>query len=82
MVSHRTRGWQGSSTKVHGRLAESVRETRLAAGLTQADLAERAGLERKTISRIENQHLSPTIDTLVRIALVLRCDVAELIDGA
>ena len=44
--------------------------------------AERAGLERKTISRIENQHLSPTIDTLVRIALVLRCDVAELIDGA
>ena len=82
MVSHRTRGWQGSSTKVHRRLAESVRETRLAAGLTQAELAERAGLERKTISRIENQHLSPTIDTLVCIALVLRCDVAELIDGA
>lgn len=63
-------------------LADSLRLHRTAAGLTQEELAIRAGLERKTVNRIENERLSPTIDTLVRLALVLRCSVADLIQGA
>jgi transcriptional regulator with XRE-family HTH domain len=66
----------------HQSLAESLRIRRTAAGLTQDELAIRAGLERKTVNRIENERLSPTIDTLVRLALVLKCSVADLIQGS
>jgi len=35
-----------------------VRELREALGLTQAQLAERAGVRRATVSRIENAHVT------------------------
>ena len=65
----------------HLELAERVKRARLEAGLTQSELAERAGLERKSVNRIENFQLSPTIDTLVRIAVVLGCSTASLVKG-
>ena len=65
----------------HREIAERVRNARLQAGLTQNELAERAGLERKSVNRIENNQLSPTIDTLVRIAVVLGCTTSSLVEG-
>ncbi len=38
------------------------------AGLTQAELAARAGTAQAVISRIERGTMSPTLDTLTRIA--------------
>lgn len=65
----------------HREIAERVRSARLQASLTQSELAERAGLERKSVNRIENNQLSPTIDTLVRIAVVLGCTTSSLVEG-
>ena len=42
-------------------------EARRAAGLSQRDLARRAGVAQPAVSRIERGHLSPRLDTLDRL---------------
>lgn len=49
-------------------VGEILREAREAAGLTQKQLATRAGTAQSAISRIEMDHISPTVDTLERLA--------------
>ncbi|NCX17423.1 MAG: XRE family transcriptional regulator [Actinobacteria bacterium] len=65
-----------SAQTVAARLV-TLREER---GFSQARLAELAGVDRKTINRIENGHFSPSLDTLTRISVVLKCRLAELVD--
>ena len=81
MAMSKTNRWKAPIERVHSTLADNVRTARAAAGLTQDQLATYAGLERKSINRIENNRLSPTIDTLVRISMVLKVPVSDLIDG-
>ena len=50
-----------------GIAAEIIREARLAAGLTMAELAERAGTSKPTVSRYENGLVDPRTETLVRL---------------
>lgn len=50
-------------------------------GLTQAELAERCGMDQGDISRIERGSTSPTGRTLQRIAAALDADV-RLVDRA
>ena len=52
-------------------LAERLLELRIDANLSQARLAEIAGVDRKTINRIENGHFSPALDTIVRLSVAL-----------
>ena len=47
--------------------------------LSQARLAELAGVDRKTINRIENGHFSPALDTLVRLSSALSVTPASLL---
>lgn len=47
--------------------AELIREARLAAGLTMAELAERAGTSKPTVSRYENGLVDPRAETLQRL---------------
>lgn len=56
----------------------TLRERRLANGLTQAQLALRAGSTQAAISRIENGELSPTFDTFARLLAVMG-EEAELV---
>ena len=59
---------------------ELVREARKRAGLTQARLAELAGTTQSAIARLERGGRPPRIDTLLRIAEALQCDlVVELV---
>ena len=44
-----------------------IREARLRAGLTQAELAKRTGRERSVIARWEQGSVSPSIDNLLAI---------------
>jgi transcriptional regulator with XRE-family HTH domain len=53
------------------RFARNVRSLRHAKGLTQAELAEAAGLGRPFLSRIENGHFSVTLETLGALAQAL-----------
>ena len=52
-------------------LADRLFELRTDAELSQASLAEIAGVDRKTINRIENGHFSPALDTIVRLSVAL-----------
>jgi len=53
-------------------VASALRKLRINAELSQDELAQRAGIDRKTINRIENGHFSPTLDTITRLSLVLK----------
>ena len=50
------------------------------ASLTQLQLSELAGIDRKTINRIENGHFLPSVDTLTRLAVVLNTTVGNLLN--
>jgi transcriptional regulator with XRE-family HTH domain len=59
--------------QVHG-----LRQIREARGLTQEQLAQRAGVNNTTISRIETYSHTPTITTVAAIAEALDMSVADL----
>lgn len=50
-----------------GVAAELIREARLAAGLTMAELADRAGTSKPTVSRYESGLVDPRAETLERL---------------
>jgi transcriptional regulator with XRE-family HTH domain len=60
-------------------LAEAVRSSRKAAGLSQEKLAEKADLSTVFISRIERGKESPSVDSLVKIARALGVKVRDLV---
>ncbi len=62
-----------------GPVIKSFRQKR---GLSQGDLEKRTGLMRCYISRVENGHTVPSIETLSRIAQALEMQLIELLpDG-
>ncbi|MGY4432723.1 transcriptional regulator with XRE-family HTH domain [Bradyrhizobium sp. F1.13.1] len=73
-----------SFEKVQGRvraaLGRNVRELRLSLRLSQADLADRAGTRRALVSDIERGETNATLDTIVRIARVLRVEAHQLLN--
>lgn len=58
-----------------------LRSARLAAGLTQEQLAEKAGLHAVTISTLETAKRSGTIPTLIRLCAALDADAGDLLRG-
>ena len=62
-------------------VAEQLRKQRLNAELSQDSLAELAGIDRKTINRIENGHFSPTLDTITRLCIVLEITPGTLLSS-
>lgn len=53
------------------RVAERIKERRLKISVTQETLGKFAGVDRKTINRIENGHFSPSMDTFFRLCIAL-----------
>ena len=60
------------------RKVQGLRQIREARGLTQVELAQRAGLNMATISRIENGLNSPAITTLRSLAQALEMSVGDV----
>jgi putative transcriptional regulator len=60
-------------------LAETIFQLRSKKGLSQQALADIAGIDRKTVNRIECGHFSPSIDTLVRLGDAFRLKPAKLL---
>lgn len=63
------------------RFGEAVRERRLAAGLSQEELAERCGVDRKSISRMETGTFSPRLDSVMNVAEALDVPLSTLFAG-
>jgi transcriptional regulator with XRE-family HTH domain len=60
-------------------LGEELRTARETANLTQEALAFQAGIDRSYLSQLENNHKSPTLDTLFRLCKALNIKASELI---
>lgn len=60
-------------------LAEHLRTLRTDSGLTLQDLAARSGVSRATLSRIENGEVSPTAETLGRLASAFSLPLSQLL---
>lgn len=58
---------------------QRIREARRAAGLTQAVLAERAGIHQAVLSHYENDKRSPQAEGLRKIAAGLGIDPGQLV---
>ncbi|OLQ89663.1 transcriptional regulator [Vibrio panuliri] len=56
-------------------LANWMREARQNSGLTQKQASELSGLRQATISKIENEPASCTIETLLRLARVYQLEL-------
>jgi transcriptional regulator with XRE-family HTH domain len=52
-------------------LGDELRKTRCRAGLTQEELALRAGISREYVSILERNRKSPTVATLMRVCNAL-----------
>lgn len=56
-----------------------LREKREAAGLTQLQLAEKAGLDQGHVSRIEAGRASIGLDVLDRLCRALKCEPGDIL---
>jgi transcriptional regulator with XRE-family HTH domain len=56
-------------------LGQMVHDRRVDLGLTQAELAERAGMTQPQLSRLESGGATPTVPLLARIAAALNADL-------
>lgn len=65
--------------RLRAALGRNVRELRLSLRMTQADLADRAESRRTLISDLEREQANPTLDSLLRIAVALGVEPAELL---
>ena len=64
------------------KLGERVRAIRRASNWTLEEAAQRAGLARSTLSKIENEQMSPTFDAVQKLARGLDIDVPQLFQPA
>ena len=60
-------------------IANWIKSNRIKAELSQDALAKMAGIDRKTINRIENGHFSPSVDTMTRVAVVLGKKIPQFV---
>lgn len=64
-------------------IGETIRNFRLQKGMSQGDIEKRTGLLRCYLSRVENGHTIPSLDTLAKIATAMDVPLAGFFsDGA
>ncbi|HET7347141.1 MAG TPA: helix-turn-helix transcriptional regulator [Acidobacteriaceae bacterium] len=64
--------------KKYMKIGTTIRGYRLQKGLSQGDIEKRTGLLRCYLSRVENGHTVPSLDTLAKIAGALELPLAQL----
>lgn len=67
--------------QAHTQLATRIRRWRDDRGWNQQDLADRAGIARSTLSKIENGLLSPTFEVLLKLARGFDTDLSDLVQS-
>ncbi len=66
------------ATMVH--IGQRLKRQRTLRALTQAELADRAGVTTATVARIERDEIEPRMTTLRKLAAALEVDPAELVE--
>jgi DNA-binding XRE family transcriptional regulator len=62
-------------------LGKRMRELRMQAGLTQAELARRTGIHRPNIARVEAGRHTPSLETVARIAQAIGVSPTRVLSG-
>lgn len=62
-------------------ICDNLKQLRSARGLTQAEVAQRLGVTRQTISSYESGRTMPDLEMLKRLADILGCDLEQLLYG-
>jgi transcriptional regulator with XRE-family HTH domain len=63
-------------------LARLIGDERKCRGLSKNKVAELTGLNQSTVSRLENYHENPTMDSLLRVADALDINLGEILKRA
>lgn len=71
--------WVRELDKRKTALAANIKEIRLERGLAQEKLALDAGVDRTLVSKIERLIANPSLETLVKLAIVLKVPVTTLL---
>ena len=58
-------------------IGETIRSYRLQKGMSQGDIEKRTGLLRCYLSRVENGHTIPSLDTLAKIASAMELPLSQ-----
>ncbi len=80
-VARGKREYSQAEVQYQHQLGHQIRVLRQAAGLIQDDFADRAGLERSYIPRLEAGKIDPRLSTLTRIAGALGIEASVLLEG-
>ena len=67
--------------KLRRTVARNLRRLRKKRGLSQEELADRAGLNRNYVGMIEREENAPTVDALEQLAKALDINAAELLSN-
>lgn len=60
-------------------LNKNIRYLRMLKNMSQLELAEKTGVDRSTISRIENNEVETTVDNAIKIAEALNVSILDLV---
>ncbi len=66
-----------ASPSVSSNIGTTIRDYRLQKGMSQGDIEKRTGLLRCYLSRVENGHTVPSLDTLQKIAQALDLQLSQ-----
>jgi transcriptional regulator with XRE-family HTH domain len=62
-------------------IGRKLKLVRIEKGLSQGDIEKRTGLLRSYLSRVENGHTVPSLETLGKIAAALEVSISELLEA-
>ena len=62
-------------------MGHQIREARIAAGMSQADVALKSGIPKARLSRYENNHVMPTLESLAAICAAIGVRPGKLVDA-
>jgi predicted transcriptional regulator len=70
----------GYKTPVRERMAARLKRLRAQRGMTQEQLAAKAGISRPYLARLETARQDPTLSTLEKLAKALRLKVGRMLE--
>ncbi|WED24542.1 XRE family transcriptional regulator [Vibrio sp. JC009] len=62
------------------KLGQKIKDIRLKLGITLEEASQRTGLARSTLSKIENEQISPTFQAMQKLACGLQIDMPQLFE--
>ena len=66
--------------EIEWNLTKILKEYRISLELSQKEIAEKSGLTRQMVSRIETYMYSPTLTTFVKYLFALNIDISKLLN--